>query len=276
MFNVRGLSFLDGERRIFTGKREPIENLDELQSPDLTLIRHLQRRWSAIPISRGRGCNFNCEFCVVHDLYGPYKSRSIGKTLEEVAKYADLGYRDFFFTDDNFAQKPEETIALCRNLANYTKDFKRKRKPNFIVQVRSEVAENDELIGAMKAAGVTTLAIGYESPIDEELKAMRKGVTVEQLAKRSRELARHFYLHGMFIFGYPTFKDSKYKSELTLVERAKSYREFFKEAKLDTVQVLNAVPLPGSKLRAKLEGGRKIILSANGWMGRIWRAASML
>ncbi|MDP1695430.1 MAG: radical SAM protein [archaeon] len=263
---VRGISYLDGDRKVFTGKREPIKNLDELQSPDLTLIRHLEKKWSAIPISRGRGCNYSCEFCVVNDLYGPYKSRSIEKTLQDVAKYIDLGYRNFFFTDDNFAQNPGETISLCRNIEDYVKEFKRKQKPSFIVQVRNEVAENDELMDAMKVAGVTTLAIGYESPINEELKSMKKGVTVEKLVERSRKLAKHFYLHGMFIFGYPTFEDSKYKSELTLEMKAKAYKKFFKEAKLDTVQVLNAVPLPGSRLRAKLEKeGRIFPLQTVGW-----------
>jgi len=263
---VKGISFLSGNRRVFTGKREPIKNLDELRSPDLTLIRHLEKRWSAIPLSRGRGCKYHCEFCVVNELYGPYKSSSAGKTLEEVAKYLDLGYRNFFFTDDNFAQNPEETISLCRDIEDYVGKFKRKQKPNFIVQVRNEVAEDGKLITAMKSAGVTILAIGYESPINEELKAMKKGVTVEKLVERSRKLAKHFYLHGMFIFGYPTFEDSKYKSELSLEAKAKAYKKFFKDARLDTVQVLNAVPLPGSKLRAKLEKeGRLFPLQKVGW-----------
>ena len=32
---------------------------------------------------------------------------------------------------------------------------------------------------------------------------MRKGVTVEKLIARSKKLSNYFYLHGMFIFGYP-------------------------------------------------------------------------
>jgi hypothetical protein len=118
----------------------------------------------------------------------------------------------------------------------------------------------------MKFAGVTTLAIGYESPINEELKSMKKGVTVEKLVERSRALAKHFYLHGMFIFGYPTFRDSPYCSPLTLEERARAYERFFKKAQIDSIQVLNAVPLPGSRLRAKLEKEKRILpLEMVGW-----------
>ncbi len=129
------------------------------------------------------------------------------KALRQVIKYTDLGYKDFFFTDDNFAQNPDEAIALCRAIGDYKRKFR--KKIDMIVQVRTEVAENDALIEAMRWAGVTTLAIGYESPINEELRAMRKGVTVEKLIARSKKLSNYFYLHGMFIFGYPANKNAR-------------------------------------------------------------------
>ena len=70
----------------------------------------------------------------------------------------------------------------------------------------------------------------------------------------------------MFIFGYPTFKCSKLVSDLTLEQRAREYEKFFKKARVDTVQVLNAVPLPGTELRAKLEAENRILpLETVGW-----------
>ncbi|MFH1638585.1 MAG: radical SAM protein [Candidatus Woesearchaeota archaeon] len=263
--NVKGISFLDTEgKHVFTGRREPIRELDRLDDPDLTLIKYLKKRWSSIPINRGRGCNWNCEFCVVNKQYGRYKACSIEKVLRQVIKYSDMGYKSFFFTDDNFAQNPDEAIALCKMIGDYKRTFK--RNVDIIVQVRSEIAENDGLIEAMRFAGVKTLAIGYESPINEELKRMKKGVTAEKLMERSRKLSEHFYLHGMFIFSYPTFKDSEFRSGLTLRQRAKAYENFFKKARIDTVQVFNAVPLPGSELRAKLEAeGRILPLEMVGW-----------
>ncbi len=262
--NVRGISFLDNNNHIFTGRRYPIRNLDNLKDPDLTLIKFLKKRWSAIPISKGRGCNYRCEFCVVNEQYGKYKSSSVEKALSQIVKYSDMGYKHFFFTDDNFAQDPGQTIELCNMISKYKDEFN--KNIDMMVQVRTEVAEDDKLIKAMKSAGVTTLAIGYESPIDQELKAMRKGVTLEKLINRSRKLSEHFYLHGMFIFGYPTFEDSEHRSKLTLDQKSKQYQKFFRKAKIDTIQVLNAVPLPGSKLREKLEAENRIFpLEMVGW-----------
>ncbi|MBD3309972.1 radical SAM protein [Candidatus Woesearchaeota archaeon] len=262
---IRGISFLDEHgRHIFTGKGSPITDLDKLEQADLTLIKHLRERWSAIPINRGRGCNFNCEFCVVNRQYGRYKAASVERAFQQVVKYSDLGYRRFFFTDDNFAQDPDTATELCKMIGDYKRRFRKKIR--MIVQVRSEVAEDEKLIEAMRYAGVDMLAIGYESPVDEELKAMKKGVTVEKLTERSRKLSKHFYLHGMFIFGYPVSTDSEQKTRLTLKQRAKAHARFYKKAKIDTLQVLNAVPLPGSELRARLEKeGRLLPLETVGW-----------
>jgi radical SAM superfamily enzyme YgiQ (UPF0313 family) len=263
--HVKGISFLDETgAHVYTGKRTPIEDLDTLVDPDLTLIKFLQKRWSYLPLNRGRGCNWHCEFCIVNKQYGKYKCASADTTLRQLIKYADLGYSRFFFTDDNFAQNPDDAIMLCLKIGNYKINFK--KKIDIVVQVRSEVAENDELIEAMCFAGVTMLAIGYESPINEELRAMRKGVTAEKLIARSRKLSNFFYLHGMFIFGYPSGRNDSNRSSLTIKQRAECYIDFFKKTGVDTIQVLNAVPLPGSDLRARLEkDGRLLPLSLIGW-----------
>jgi radical SAM superfamily enzyme YgiQ (UPF0313 family) len=262
---VSGISFLDENgAHVFTGRRQPIGNLNELADTDLTLVKFLKKRWSAIPINRGRGCNWHCEFCVVNRQYGSYKSASVQTALRQVIKYTDLGYKEFFFTDDNFAQNPAEAIALCRTIGDYKRKFR--KKIEIIVQVRTEVAEDDALIEAMRWAGVTTLAIGYESPINEELRAMRKGVTVEKLIARSKKLSNYFYLHGMFIFGYPANKNARESSFFTIRQRAECFKKFFKKSGIDTIQLFNAVPLPGSELRARLESeGRLLPLSMVGW-----------
>ncbi|MBN2141869.1 radical SAM protein, partial [Candidatus Woesearchaeota archaeon] len=182
LLGIKGISMLDEDGAyVFTGKRMPIANLDSLIEPDLTLIKYLGKRWSAIPVNRGRGCNFRCEFCVVNDQYGRFKSSSNEGALSQIIKYSDLGYKDFFFTDDNFAQDPKSAIELSRMIGDYKRQFRKKIR--IMVQARSEVAENDILIEAMRYAGVETLAIGYESPINSELKAMKKGVTVEKLVE---------------------------------------------------------------------------------------------
>ncbi len=42
---VKGISFLEDGKVVFTGKREPLKHLDILPDPDLTLIRYLKKKW---------------------------------------------------------------------------------------------------------------------------------------------------------------------------------------------------------------------------------------
>ncbi len=262
---IAGISYLDGqERYVYTGPREPLKDLNVLEDPDLGIIEFMRKGWSAIPISRGRGCNFKCEFCVVNKQYGAFKAVSVRKAFGQIRHHAERGAKHFFIVDDNFAQNIPEAIELCKMLGDYRKESG--RKLDIMVQVRTEVAENAELTEAMRYAGISSLAIGYESPIDAELKAMRKGVTVDRLAGRSKKLSQAFHLHGMFIFGYPFFNNSKDPSGLSLRQKARAYSRFFRRARIDTIQVFNAVPLPGSELRMKLEAeGRIPPLDDIGW-----------
>jgi radical SAM superfamily enzyme YgiQ (UPF0313 family) len=198
--DIPGLSFLDERKRyVFTGHREPIKDLNALEDPDLGIIKFMKKDWSAIPISRGRGCNHRCEFCVVNKQFGAYKAASVHKAFGQIRYHAERGVRRFFIVDDNFAQSIPEAIELCKLVGDYRKASG--NKLGIMVQVRTEVAEHDELVEAMRYAGITSLAIGYESPINEDLKAMRKGVTVEKLASRSKKLSQAFHLRLPFFRG---------------------------------------------------------------------------
>ncbi|MDP7141565.1 MAG: radical SAM protein [Candidatus Woesearchaeota archaeon] len=261
---ILGISFLreDGEYR-FTGEREPmtVEELDGLKDPNMKLIKYMNKKWTTIPVTWGRGCNYACEFCTVN---GKHRAGGAEKVIRQIDASIKLGYHNFFITDDHVAQNSDKAIEMFTALGDYIK--KTKKKISVIVQSRTELAENEELKKAMKYGGVNTICIGYESPIDEELRAMHKGITVKKMVERSRELSKDFYIHGMFIFGYPTFKDSEYKSNLTLEERAKRYEQFFRDAKITTVQVFKAIPLVGSELRKRLDKeGRLIPLDKVGW-----------
>jgi hypothetical protein len=95
---------------------------------------------------------------------------------------------------------------------------------------------------------------------------MRKGVTVEKLIARSKKLSGYFYLHGMFIFGYPANRQAAESCFITIQQWADAFKTFIKKARIDTIQLLNAVPLPGSELRSRLEReGRLLPLSMAGW-----------
>ncbi|MBN2546620.1 MAG: hypothetical protein JXB50_12540, partial [Spirochaetes bacterium] len=103
------------------------------------------------------------------------------------------------------------------------------------------------------------------SPIDEELLSMKKGYLSKDLIKWTDTFHKHkFYIHGMFIFGYP--KKNNGNHSLTLDEKVKRFYTFIKKARIDTIQVLITIPLPGTELRKRLDDENRLYpLDKIGW-----------
>jgi radical SAM superfamily enzyme YgiQ (UPF0313 family) len=109
----------------------------------------------------------------------------------------------------------------------------------------------------MREAGIHNLAIGFESPIGEELKAMDKRLKPEDMITLSRLLYKAgFLVHGMFIFGYPLAEGIDFS--MPAKERIRRFKKFIKSARLDTVQVLLPAPLPGTELTRRLKEQNRI------------------
>ncbi|MGD0092690.1 MAG: radical SAM protein [Planctomycetota bacterium] len=259
LHGIAGLTFLKDGAPFGTAARQPLLDFELFPLPDFGLLRFAKVK--VFPVSRIRGCGMNCEFCAV-------KGRARCATPERLMaqmSYLAEGFRarQFFIVDDQFAQDRAETLRFCRML----RDYQQRLGLRFFVtvQVRLDCARDEELLAAMRACGIQCLAIGIESPIDEELRAMGKSLRAADMVRLARTYRRHgFLVHGMFIFGYPMRPGVEFS--MSGRERVKRFRRFFREARLDTVQVLLPVPLPGTELRARLEReGRVLTGSELGW-----------
>jgi len=262
---IKGISFKNSAGEIITTeRRKPICNLDDLPVPDFKLQVDLKHPLTLAPIERTRGCNFNCEFCIVNKRFGPTRSSSPEKFAAEIEQRVDEGFTFFFCVDDNFTEGRKNTLKMLKLVA----DIKKRKAPklNITVQVRSAIARDEELLLALRAAGVQVLCIGLESPIAEELKAMSKHQTPEEIENDVRTIRKYgFMIHGMFIFGYP-LENSEFTHQLSLRERADCYISFIKRNGIDTIQILKPVPIPGSRLAKRLmEQGRIMPLNEVGW-----------
>ncbi|MHC4196908.1 MAG: B12-binding domain-containing radical SAM protein [Planctomycetota bacterium] len=249
---IPGLTIMKDGQPFRTPFRVPISDLDTVPIPDMSLIRDLQVPIQFVPLGRTRGCDFVCEFCAVSQHLGKTRSSSPAYVMKEIERSLENGDRIFFVTDDNFAQDRDRTAELCEMIAEYKR--KTREKPYFVVQVRVDLARDEKLLKLMREAGVEGLCIGYESPIEEDLKNMKKGLNLKKLDEYTQTIKRHgFFIHGMFILGYPTFKDSRNKLTMTMRERANRFLDFINRNKIDTVQIVKPVPLPGTILANKLK-----------------------
>ncbi len=249
---VPGLTIVKDGNPFKTPFRPPIQDLDTVPIPDMSLIRDLQVPIQFVPLGRTRGCDFVCEFCAVSQHLGKTRSSSPAYVMEEIVKAVENGNKVFFVTDDNFTQDRDSTAELCEMIAEYKRKIR--EKIYFVVQVRIDVARDERLLKLMREAGIEGLCIGYESPIEEDLKNMKKGLNLKKLDEYTQTLKNYgFFIHGMFILGYPTFKDSRSKMTMSIKERANRFWEFINKNQIDTVQIVKPVPLPGTILANKLK-----------------------
>jgi radical SAM superfamily enzyme YgiQ (UPF0313 family) len=245
--HIPGISFWDHGRQ----KRNPpempeINDLGKLPYPDFGLLRHA-KKLSLYPIGRTRGCGMNCEFCSVKGKARWAGAKHLFNTVSWLVETRGADY--FFIVDDRLEENLIGTIEFFRLVSEKYGDSLR-----FTVQIRLEAAKNAAFIEAMVKAGVRMVCVGYESPIDEDLFAMRKGYNSRNMVEWTKILRRHFWVHGMFIFGYPHKKKT---SGLGVEEMAARFRKFIREAKISSIQILHPVPIVGTDLRKRLmEEGR--------------------
>jgi radical SAM superfamily enzyme YgiQ (UPF0313 family) len=244
---------------IRTPCRPPVQDLDDLPLPDFSLIRYA--KLSLFPVGRVRGCGMNCEFCTVK---GRPRYASPERLVEQVAKVVEtMGGKHFFIVDDLFGQDRTETLRLCNMLREYQENIG--KRLNIAVQIRLDKAKDTELLKTMRGAGVNMVAIGLESPIEQELAAMNKKLKPGDMLRMIRVFHQHgFFIHGMFIFGYPMKEETSF--EMSARERIKHFKQFIRKSRIDTLQIHLPVPLPGSELRARLSRQNRIYpLKEVGW-----------
>jgi len=242
---IKGIVYLDNGKVTHTPKRAPITDFNKLPLPDFSLVRYAKIK--IYPVERIRGCGMDCEFCTVK---GKPRHAPPERLLEQISFLVETqDARYFFVVDDLFGQERDETIRFCQMLGDYQKNIG--IRLDVTVQIRLDKAKDPQLLSAMRQAGINTVAIGFESPIEEELNAMNKHLRPEDMLAMANVFHKFgFLLHGMFIFGYPVKEGVNFK--MSARERIRRFKNFIRKAKIDTIQVLLAGPLPGTELRRRL------------------------
>lgn len=233
--SIAGLSFRRGDR--FFHNPDPdvhhMDRLDDLPWPDLTLIQG-HEKIRIIPVMTSRGCPHDCKFCTVTKMFGRrYRFREARDVLDELEHLHARNPRySFFFYDDNFTARPGHTKEILRGM------IERGFKTKWTAQARVDVVKDPELLQLMKDSNCTFLYLGLESINPATLESYRKGQSVEDIARAVRVL--HSYgikVHGMFVLG----------SDEDDIRTIRETVRFARSLKIDTVQFLALVPLPGTE-----------------------------
>ena len=169
----------------------------------IEIVNPMHRMWSDgrwNKLTMAHGCYWGkCTFCDISldyiKVYEPVAAKLIVDRIEDLAE--KTGQNGFHFVDE--AAPP----ALMREVA--LEILRREISVTWWTNIRFEKSFTQDLCLLLKASGCIAVSGGLEVASDRLLKLIDKGVTVEQVAKVTRNFTEAgIMVHAYLMYGYPT------------------------------------------------------------------------
>jgi len=241
---IKGICFHGGGKVKINEPRPLIENIDDIPIPDRDVFDmtgyYLQPRRSGTmqTLSRGthmmtsRGCPFNCVFCASPRKRIRYHSAE--RVVEEInILYTKYHVQEIAIVDDLFVVNIDRLKKILELMK--TKSFY--KKISFFCETRTDIF-NEEMAAILKEMNVKTMAFGFESGSEKELKYLKRNTTTIEDNQRACDICKKygFAINGYFIIGSPI----QTKEDLEKTVR------FIENNKIDYLSIATATPFPGS------------------------------
>ncbi len=239
---VKGLSFRDENGVIYHNPdREKIIDLDILPFPDRDLRPNNPIFNKHEVVVTSRGCNGVCTFCANNTVHGQWRGRSPENVVAELKmlyeKNPDLSTVHIW--DANFMQDGERVANIINLIKKNDIHFK------YFCEMRVDhINKYPDLIEGLSEIGMEWIAIGIESPNQERLKRLKKGITVSGVEKAIKILKDN----KIKIVGYLMIGDSE-----ETVEQIKEYPVYATRVGVDKIMLAIQTPHPGSLLYKEME-----------------------
>jgi radical SAM superfamily enzyme YgiQ (UPF0313 family) len=155
-------------------------------------------RWNKLTVAHG--CYWKkCSFCdVTLDYISRFDALTASTLVDRIeAVIGETGQTGFHFVDE--AAPPKTLKALAAELK------KRKLAISWWGNIRFEKSFSAELCRELADSGCIAISGGLEVASDRLLKLMKKGVTVEQVARVARAFSdAGILVHAYLMYGFPT------------------------------------------------------------------------
>ncbi|MRR32273.1 DUF4070 domain-containing protein, partial [bacterium] len=178
--------------------------------------------YDSMAVQFSRGCPFNCDFCNVTALLGHKpRTKSAEQLIGELDQLYQLGWRrNIFIVDDNFiGNKKQLKEEILPALIEWRKG---KVGCLFITEASINLADDDELIRQMVAAGFINIFIGIETPDDAGLVECQKSQNRNRDLVQAVHKLQHAGLNIMagFIVGFDSDAPTIFDRQIDFIQES--------------------------------------------------------
>lgn len=146
-------------------------DITRLPLPRIDLLKSQHYMFGSMQISRG--CPFTCEFCDIIVTFGRKpRLKTSEQVLAELEAYYTAGLRIVFVVDDNLIGNKKAIKPILKEIIRWQEQ--RGYPLTLFTEASLDLAEDEELMELMGAAGFQSVFIGIESPNEESLRETKK------------------------------------------------------------------------------------------------------
>lgn len=240
-------------KRIQGVYRDAAPDLTTLPAPSvkhLSLERHGPYNY---PIIASRGCPEVCSFCFAKRMSKGFRTYPIARVLEQIRAKPEWA-KMLYFVDDNLAGDRDYAKELFRAMS------REKNRVHFGMQVRSELADDEEMLRLAYEAGCAFVSSGYESVNQETLNSQKKRALVADYKRRIKAIQREGMIaSGNFMFGFDGDDLGTFERTLSFLHESGIYHATF----------TTEIPFPGTGTYRKYEKeGRLLTRDYDKYVGK--------
>ncbi len=183
-----------------------VADLDDLPAPDWSLfsprtfrVSYDFSRFPTALVQQSRGCTLSCDYCPYIVLEKTTRFRRPELVAAEMADgIRRHGFRSFKFRDPLFGLDRRRIMELADRIRHLP------RKIQFSVETRTDLLR-EETLRTLRAAGLTSVTFGIETPDDATLREHRRTPIRDDAQRRFIAICRELGIRTVagFMIGFP-------------------------------------------------------------------------
>ena len=178
--------------------------------------------YASMALQYSRGCPHNCEFCDIIEMFGhKMRTKTNQQMIHELNILYSLGWRgSVFIVDDNFIGNKRKIKKLLPLIADWQK--KRHYPFDLFTEASIDLADDENLLDFMAAAGFNMVFIGIETPDKETLIKTGKKQNVKQdlLESTVKIQNKGIEVAGGFIIGFDNDSPDIFQRQVQFIQQS--------------------------------------------------------